>query len=97
MAMTIGYHAHDYREGVKMATVENRGTKEVPFGYVYVGETRVGFHQQTRDVPEPTWQVWPTRPEAYWPVPTEREFQKAKAALVAAGIVPTEGEIVVQR
>ena len=23
--------------------VENRGTEEVPFGYVYVGDTRLGF------------------------------------------------------
>lgn len=32
--------------------IDNRGTEEVPFGYVYVDDTRVGFSQSDG--------VWPT-------------------------------------
>jgi hypothetical protein len=61
--------------------IDNRGTAEVPFGYVYVAETRVGFHTTDEGV-----QVWATRPSGYWPPPTHAEFRAAVRALVGAGI-----------
>lgn len=53
--------------------VDNRGNGAVPFGYVYFDRTRVGF--------DPDSGVWGTRPEGYWPSPTDKEFAEAWHAL----------------
>lgn len=53
--------------------VELRGTPDLPFGYVYVDNTRAGFDTENG--------LWPTRPEGYWRRPTEEQYQRCKEAL----------------
>lgn len=61
--------------------IDNRGTDKVPFGYVYVNGTRVGFsHDDTGKLT-----IWGSRPEGYWPYPVASEFEAARDALIQAG------------
>lgn len=58
--------------------IENRGTEEVPFGYVYVREgVRVGYSMASEDG---TFTVWGDA-SAYWTEPTDEEATEALVAL----------------
>lgn len=55
-------------------------SREYAFGYVYVGDTRVGFNI---DIGDNGLSVWACRPENVWPTPSSAEFKAAEAALKA--------------
>jgi hypothetical protein len=74
--------------------VENRGTAEVPYGYVYMDDTRVGFSIETRKFPKPTMTIWASRPSGRWPTPSGRQFYAAKLALVHAGFAASVRDVV---
>jgi hypothetical protein len=64
--------------------IDLRGSKEVPYGYVYVGNTRMFFSSPdtTMDSTNKKLEVWFVR---HWPEPTLREVRAVMSALIAAG------------
>lgn len=66
----------------KVTGIENRGSEDKPFGYVYFGDTRVGYHNvEAVEGCERHLDMWATRPEGYWPQPTTAQFRAAAQAL----------------
>ena len=49
--------------------IENRGTEETPFGFIYFDDTRVGFSNLTDNPP-----VWASRG---WGTPSSKQFSEA--------------------
>lgn len=56
--------------------IELRGTEEVPFGFVYIDDTRVGFDTEHG--------LWASN----WGEPTPRQYRQAEQALLGTGWWP---------